>query len=294
MRRIAVLTTICASAWLTLAAAVPSTVTVSSGRLAGVAGRDAGVRVFKGIPFAAPPVGPSRWKAPEPVAAWTGVRAADRFAPACVQNVTGSRLPWTEGFMHQGAVDEDCLYLNVWTAAGARARRPVFVYLYGGGFNEGSGSVAIYDGESLARKGLVVVTINYRVGVFGFLAHPDLAAESPRAASGNYGLLDQVAALRWVQQNIAAFGGDPGNVTIAGQSAGAMSVYLLTASPQTRGLFHRAIVQSGPGVLASFGVAASRGLAQQRTPAAQAGAAFAKARGAESLQALRAKPAREL
>ncbi|HET9013344.1 MAG TPA: carboxylesterase family protein, partial [Gemmatimonadaceae bacterium] len=207
-------------------AAGPSTITVSSGQLTGVAGRDAGVRVFKGIPFAAPPVGPRRWQAPEPVAAWTGVRAADRFAPGCVQNVAGARLPWTEEFMHQGAVDEDCLYLNVWMAASGRPRRPVFVYLYGGGFNEGSGSVAIYDGESLARKGLVVVTLNYRVGVFGFLAHPDLAAESRRAASGNYGLLDQVAALRWVQQNIAAFGGDPGNVTIAGQSAGAMSVYL--------------------------------------------------------------------
>ena len=286
MRLIAAVATISASAWLTLAAAGPSTLTVSSGQLTGVAGRGAGVRVFKGIPFAAPPVGPRRWKAPEPVAAWTGVRAADRFAPACTQNVTGSRLPWTEEFMHQGAVDEDCLYLNVWTASSGRARRPVFVYLYGGGFNEGSGSVAIYDGESLARKGLVVVTINYRVGVFGFLAHPDLAAESRRAASGNYGLLDQVAALRWVQQNIAAFGGDPDNVTIAGQSAGAISVYLLTASPQTRGLFHRAIVQSGPG--------SSRGLPQQRTPAAEAGAAFAKARGADSVQALRAKPARDL
>jgi para-nitrobenzyl esterase len=292
--RFAAVAALCVLSSLVAAAAGPVTVTISSGRLAGVAGRDAGVRVFKGIPFAAPPVGPSRWKAPEPVVAWTGVRAADRFAPACVQNVTGSRLPWTEEFMHQGAVDEDCLYLNVWTAASGRARRPVLVYLYGGGFNEGSGSVAIYDGEALASKGLVVVTLNYRVGVFGFLAHPELAAESRRAASGNYGLLDQVAALRWVQQNIAAFGGDPGNVTIAGQSAGAMSVYLLTASPQTRGLFHRAIVQSGPGALASFGVASSRALAQQRTIAAQAGAAFAKARGADSLQALRAKPAREL
>ena len=292
--RTAAVAALCVLSTLVVAAAGPVTVTVSNGQLAGVAGRDSAVRVFKAIPFAAPPVGPRRWKAPEPVAAWTGVRAADRFAPACVQNVTGSRPPWTEEFMHQGAVDEDCLYLNVWTAASGRARRPVFVYLYGGGFNEGSGSVAIYDGESLARKGLVVVTINYRVGVFGFLAHPDLAAESPRAASGNYGLLDQVAALRWVQQNIAAFGGDPGNVTIAGQSAGAMSVYLLTASPQTRGLFHRAIAQSGPGALASFGVASSRGLAQQRTPAAQAGAAFAKARGADSLAALRAKPARDL
>jgi para-nitrobenzyl esterase len=269
-------------------------VTTGGGQLSGLSARDASVRVFKGIPYAAPPVGPRRWKAPEPAAPWTGVRAADRFAPGCMQTVAGARLPWTEEFMHQGAVDEDCLYLNVWTPAGRGGRRPVFVYLYGGGFNEGSGSVAIYDGEALAKKGLVVVTVNYRVGVFGFLAHPELAAESPRAASGNYGLLDQVAALRWIQQNIAAFGGDPANVTIAGQSAGAMSVYLLTASPRTRGLFHRVIVQSGPGALASFGVSSARSLARPRTPAAEAGVAFAKAHGASSVQALRAKPAREL
>jgi para-nitrobenzyl esterase len=281
-------------ALVSLHAAGPATVAVDGGRLTGAPGRDGAVRVFKGIPFAAPPVGPRRWKAPEPVPAWSGVRAADRFGPACMQNAAGARLPWTEEFMHQGSVDEDCLYLNVWTTAAGRVGRPVFVYLYGGGFNEGSGSVAIYDGEALAKKGLVVVTVNYRVGVFGFLTHPELAAESPRAASGNYGLLDQVAALRWVQQNIAAFGGDPGNVTIAGQSAGAMSVYLLTASPRTRGLFHRAVVQSGPGALASLGVGGARALAQPRTPAAQAGAAFAKGRGAATLSALRATPAREL
>jgi len=279
---------------LAVHAAGPAPITVSGGQITGVGGRDAGVRVFKGVPYAAPPVGPRRWKAPQPVAAWSGVRAAERFAPACVQPVAGARLPWTEEFMHQGAVDEDCLYLNVWTTVSGAARRPVFVYLYGGGFNEGAGSIPVYDGEALAKKGLVVVTINYRVGVFGFLVHPDLAAESPRAASGNYGLLDQMAALQWVQQNIAAFGGDPANVTIAGQSAGAMSVYLLTASPRTRGLFHRAIVQSGPGALASFGVASARGLARARTPAAEAGVAFAKSHGASSLDALRAKPAREL
>ena len=276
------------------AAGPPADVTVASGRLAGATGRDAVVKVFKGIPFAAPPVGARRWKAPEAVASWTGVRAADRFAPACMQTVSSGRLPWTEEFLHQGAVDEDCLYLNVWTTASRGARKPVFVYIYGGGFSEGSGSVPIYDGEALARKGLVVVTFNYRVGVFGFLAHPDLAAESPHAASGNYGLLDQVAALRWIQDNIAAFGGDPANVTIAGQSAGAMSVYLLTASPRTRGLFHRAVVQSGPGALASFGVGTARALAQSRSVAAAAGVAFAKARGVTSLQALRERPAREL
>jgi para-nitrobenzyl esterase len=295
MRRLlAVVIALAALAALVLHAADPADVTVAEGRLTGVAGRDSSVRVFKGVPYAAPPLGPRRWKAPEPMTAWSGARAADRFAPACMQNLTGARLPWTEEFMHQGAVNEDCLYLNVWTTGGRGARRPVFVYLYGGGFTEGSGSVAIYDGEALAKKGLVVVTVNYRVGVFGFLAHPELATESPRAASGNYGLLDQVAALRWVQQNIAAFGGDPANVTIAGQSAGAMSVYLLTASPRTRGLFHRAVVQSGPGALASFGVTSARGLAQARSTASQAGAAFATAHRAASLQALRERPAREL
>ena len=292
-RAFAGLAAFAAFAALTVTAAGPTNVTVSGGQLAGTSGRDASVRVFKGVPFAMPPVGPRRWKAPDPAMPWSGVRRADRFAPACMQPVAGARLPWTEEFMHQGAVDEDCLYLNVWTTASRGARRPVFVYLYGGGFNEGAGSIPVYDGEALAKKGLIVVTINYRVGVFGFLAHPDLAAESPHAASGNYGLLDQVAALRWVQENIAAFGGDPANVTIAGQSAGAMSVYLLTASPRTRGLFHRAIVQSGPGALASFGVASARGLARARTPAAEAGLAFAKAHAA-SLPALRAKPAREL
>jgi para-nitrobenzyl esterase len=293
-RLLPVLATLGACAGFALHAAGPVSVTVSGGRLAGVSGRDAAVHVFKGVPYAAPPVGPRRWKAPEPATPWAGVRSADRFAPACMQTVTGPRLPWTEEFMHQGAVNEDCLYLNVWAPAARGVRRPVFVYFYGGGFNEGSGSVPIYDGEALAKKGLVVVTINYRVGVFGFLAHPELAAESPRAASGNYGLLDQVEALRWIQQNVAAFGGDPGNVTIAGQSAGAMSVYLLTASPRTRGLFHRAIVQSGPGALTSVGVPSARGLARPRTPAAEAGAAFARAHGASSLQTLRAKPAREL
>jgi len=293
-RLLAAVVAVAASAALALHAAGPAVVTVAGGQLTGVAGRDTSVRVFKGIPFAAPPIGPRRWKAPEPAPAWSGVRAADRFAPACMQNVAGARLPWTEEFMHQGAVSEDCLYLNVWTTANRGARRPVLVYIYGGGFTEGSGSVPIYDGEALAKKGLVVVTVNYRVGVFGFFAHPELAAESPRAASGNYGLLDQVAALRWLQQNVAAFGGDPANVTIAGQSAGAMSVYLLTASPRTRGLFHRAIVQSGPGGQASFGVASARGLAQARSPAAQAGVVFATSRGAASLQALRAQPARDL
>lgn len=232
------------------AAAVPlsgatRSVRTRSGVLDGVPGRNPEVTVFKGIPYAAPPIGELRWKAPEPAASWQDVRHADAFGPNCMQNIVQERKPWTYEFMAHGAVSEDCLYLNVWTTARGGDRRPVFVYIYGGGFTEGSGSVPVYDGEGLAKKGLVVVTFNYRVGPFGFLAHPELTKESGRNASGNYGLLDQVAALQWIHDNIAAFGGDAGRVTIAGQSAGGMSVLALIASPLAKGLFHRAIDQSG-------------------------------------------------
>ena len=308
---------------------------VENGLLAGTDGADPAVRVYKGIPYAAPPVDALRWRAPEPPHSWDGIREAVTFAPGCMQHVAGSRPPWTEEFMHQGEISEDCLYLNVWTAAQeAGEPLPVLVYVHGGGFTEGSGSVPVYDGEQLAKKGLVVVTINYRLGVFGFLAHPELTAESERHAapdSGpgngdhdngnqnngnqnngdqdnrdqdnasrghggptNFGLLDQVAALQWVQRNIAAFGGDPDRVALAGQSAGAMSVYLLTASPLARGLFQRAIVQSGPGGLASFGVASTRSLARPLAEAEASGVAFAEAAGASSLEDLRAMSAEDL
>jgi para-nitrobenzyl esterase len=276
-------------------AQLPDPVQVETGALAGVAGRDPAVRVYRGVPFAQPPVGELRWQAPQPPLPWSGVRQADTFSAACMQQLVGARPPWTEAFMHQGTADEDCLYLNVWTAApSADAKRPVLVYLHGGGFSEGSGSVAVYDGEALARKGLVVVTVNYRLGVFGFLAHPELTAASDHRASGNYGLLDQVAALRWVQRNIGAFGGDPGRVAVAGQSAGAMSVYLLTASPLAKGLFHRAIIQSGPGALAAFGMVSTRSMTRPRTDAEQDGLAFARESGAASLRDLRALPAETL
>jgi para-nitrobenzyl esterase len=280
--------------WLSLFPAAASTQTskplhIDDGQVSGVPGNDPAVRVYRGIPYAAPPTGDLRWRPPQPTPKWDGVRRADTFAPGCVQHVVGSRPPWTEEFMHQGRVSEDCLYLNVWTAAPrGGARRPVFVFIHGGGFSEGSGSVAVYDGEALAKKGLVVVTFNYRLGVFGFLAHPELTAESRHHASGNYGLLDQVAVLRWVRQNIAAFGGDPHNVTVAGQSAGAISVYLLTASPLATGLFHRAIVESGPGGLASFGLSASGALARPLAAAESAGTAFTESIRAPSLHALRA------
>ncbi len=179
-----------------------------AGALTGSLDTSRHIAVFKGVPFAAPPVGPLRWREPQPVAAWNGVRDASKFGPSCMQRVHGDALPWTREFLVQNEVSEDCLYLNVWTPQlGAGAKLPVVVFIPGGGFAEGSGEVPIYDGTNLASKGLVIVTINYRLGIFGFFAHPGLTAESPHHTSGNYGLMDQIAALRWVQKNIAAFGG---------------------------------------------------------------------------------------
>lgn len=269
-------------------------VKLSSGFVTGMQGEDAAVQVFLGIPFAAPPVGALRWKAPQPVEPWEGIKQMTQPGDGCVQPLARSRAPWTEEFMHQGEASEDCLYLNVWTTVSDDQAKPVLVYIHGGGFSEGSGTVPIYDGESLAKKGLVVVTINYRLGVLGYLAHPELTAESGNDASGNYGMLDQVAALEWVRDNVAAFGGDPGNVTIAGQSAGAMSVYLLTASPLASGLFHRAIVQSGPGGLASFGLTSVRGMAPSLHDAEQSGQEYASSKDAATIEVLRAMPADQL
>jgi para-nitrobenzyl esterase len=241
---------------------------------------ETGVRSFRGIPYAAPPVGDGRWRAPRAAAKWSGVRSARRFGAACIQRVVGERLPWSQEFMVREAIDEDCLFLNVWTAAkSSRDRRPVLVYIHGGGYQEGSGAIDVYDGSALARKGLVVVTINYRLGIPGYLAHPELTAESKAHASGNYGMLDQVEALRWVRQNIAAFGGDPARVTIAGQSAGASSVHNLTASPLAKGLFHRVIAESG----SSISGLPTPTLAE----AEKSGLAFAGSKGAKSLRELR-------
>jgi para-nitrobenzyl esterase len=264
-------------------------VTTQSGRLQGVAADAAGgVAVYRGIPYAAPPVGALRWREPQPPSAWSGIRQASTDAPGCMQIVAPNRLPWTAEFMHHGPVSEDCLYLNLWTPAHAATDRlAVLVFIYGGGFTEGSVSVPLYDGTALARRNLIVVTINYRLGAFGFLAHPALTQESAHHASGNYGLMDQVAALRWVQANIAAFGGDPTRVTISGQSAGAMSAYLLTVAPTAQGLFQRAIIESGPGALASFGMPTAKALTTTFAEAQMAGAEFAKSLGATTADELR-------
>ncbi len=260
-------------------------VRVEGGFVSGVVGRDPSIMTFKGIPFAAPPVGELRWRAPKRPVPWKGVRRADKFSASCIQNIVAERKPWTYEFMTHGDISEDCLYLNVWTAAKSDAeKRPVFVYLYGGGFSEGSAAVPVYDGEGLARKGLVVVSINYRLGVLGFLVLPELTSESGHRASGNYGLLDQIAALQWVRENISRFGGDPGRVTLAGQSAGGMSVHDLTASPLAKGLFQRAIVESGGSNIDRAGIPGPRALAQGEAD----GMRFADSKGAKSLKELRA------
>jgi para-nitrobenzyl esterase len=217
-------------------AAITEPVKTESGMISGVAGRDASLRVFKGIPYAAPPVGDLRWKAPQPPMAWQGVRKGDQFGAVCPQPGTPR---WA------GSMSEDCLSLNVWTgAASAQEKRPVMVWFYGSGWRNGAGSQSLYDGEALARKGVIVVTINYRIGPLGFLATPELSKESGHNASGNFGVLDSIAALQWVKKNIASFGGDPSKVTIAGQSAGSGIVGLLIFSPLAKGLFIRGVAES--------------------------------------------------
>ncbi|MDX9979296.1 MAG: carboxylesterase/lipase family protein [Lentisphaeria bacterium] len=261
--------------------AAPPLVQTAAGPLLGNA--EDGLFVFRGIPFAAPPVGNLRWRPPQPVPPWTEPRPATAFGPAAPQpNRTSPPLPPV------GRTDEDCLYLNVWTPGLDGGKRPVMVWIHGGGMVHGAGSVAVYEGRALARQGVVLVTINYRLGVLGFLAHPELSVESPEGVSGNYGLLDQVAALRWVRDHIAAFGGDPGNVTIFGESAGAVSVGFLLTMPLAEGLFHRAILQSG------IPVAASGHLRDGERSGEAQGLDIARRFGANGIADLRAKSADEL
>ena len=272
-----------------LGAAIPGNafaadrVKIANGIIEATGQPDSAVRSFKGIPFAQPPVGDLRWREPQPVKNWKGVRSAGQFGPRCMQ-VTS---PGADYWFRSNGMSEDCLYLNVWTPAkSGRKRLPVLVYIFGGGFQNGDGSEPRYDGESMARKGIVAVTVNYRTNIFGFFSHPELTKESPHHASGNYGLLDQVAALEWVQRNIAAFGGDPKRVTIAGESAGSISVSALMASPLSRKLIAGAIGESGA-MIASL---PPRPLAE----AEQDGAKFGASAGAASLAALRALTAEQI
>ena len=241
-----------------------------------------GIRIFKGVPFAAPPVGNLRWREPQPVKSWSGVRKADKFGPRAMQ------LPLFSDMMFRSdGVSEDCLYLNIWSPAKRSTERlPVLVYFYGGGFRAGDGSEYRYEGESMARHGVVAITVNYRLSVFGFFAHPELTKESPHKASGNYGLLDQSAALQWVQKNIAAFGGDPAKVTIAGESAGSFSVSAQMASPLSKNLIAGAIGESG----SLLGSNAPAPLAEVE----KAGVQFAESLGVKSLADLRALPAQQI
>ncbi len=252
-----------------------------------IAGRSEGaLRVFKGIPFALPPTGAARWAPPQAMPAWEGVRDASAFGPACVQ----LPRPVTSVYAYEvGPMSEDCLSLNIWAPENAR-NAPVFVWIHGGSLTSGSSNEQMYDGARLAERGIIVVSINYRLGVLGFLAHPELSAESPRSVSGNYGLLDQIEALRWVNRNIAAFGGDPANVTIAGESAGGLSVVYLLAAPSAHGLFSKAIVQSA-NILAVPELRSERlGMPSAETE----GARFAAAVQAPDIAALRAMDARAL
>ncbi len=270
-------------------------VTIADGSLVGTNAQ--GVESFKAIPFAAPPVGPFRWRAPQPVQPWQASRPAKEYAPACMQDpVPGIAAPI------EGPLSEDCLYLNVWRPANANpdARLPVMVWIHGGGFVNGGAIPAIFRGDAFARQGVVMVGIPYRLGRFGFFAHPALsAAGEDGGLRGNYGVLDQIAALRWVQQNIAAFGGDPSRVTIFGESAGGASVHMLLGSPLANGLFAQAIVQSGGGRGSLLG---NRYLDRDNGPLISmenAGRAFAVGKGIvgdgdKALAALRALPAAEL
>jgi len=266
-------------------------VTVASGTLEGTV--DSGVSSFKGIPFAAPPIGDLRWRPPQPVAPWKGVKAATAYGHDCAQ------LPFPGDAAPLGTPpDEDCLVLNVWRPASRPSPRlPVMVWIYGGGFVNGGSSPAVYDGSQFARRGVVLVSFNYRLGRFGFFGHPALTKESPSGPLGNYGYMDQLAALRWVQTNIAAFGGDPGNVTVFGESAGGSSVLMLLTSPLAKGLFHKAIIESGGGRDGLFPTRLLKSAGPTGNPSAEGvGVEFARANGitgedAAALAALRALPA---
>ena len=269
------------------AAAQVQTVAVTGGSVEGVTAN--GIVSFKGIPFAAPPIGDLRWKAPQPVNAWNGVKKADKFAVKCMQDPNMSGI-----FGGPPGVSEDCLYLNVWTPAKtAGDKLPVMVWIYGGGFFSGETSSPAYDGTRLAEKGVVIVSVAYRVGVFGFLAHPQLSEES-RTGSGNYGLRDQIAGLKWVKANIARFGGDPSRVTIFGESAGGISISMLAASPAAKGLFTRAISESG-GSFAPPRLGREGGQSVAPLKVAEAaGQAVLTRIGASDIKAARALPAEQI
>jgi para-nitrobenzyl esterase len=268
------------------------TLRIEGGLICGTKDSKSDVLSFKGIPFAEPPVDNLRWKEPQPVKSWKGVRECKIFSASAMQATPAPFSMWTAEFIAPSEpLSEDCLYLNVWTAAKTSTeKRPVIVFIHGGAFTGGSGSVPVYDGTAMAYKGVVFVTINYRVGIFGFFSHPELSQESVNKSSGNYGLLDQIEALKWVQKNIASFGGDPLRVTIAGQSAGAFSVNYLVSSPLAKGLFQRAIAESGGAILSTNPFAGIQNLKE----AEKRGIEFAQSLNVNTIAELRAKTSTQL
>lgn len=262
---------------------LPVQTTIKTGVIEGDYNVTNGISTYFGVPFAKPPVAELRWKAPVPAASWTGVKETKEFGPRPVQGlVFGDMNSWSDG------VSEDCLTLNVWTPAKRNSKDlPVLVYFYGGGFVAGDASEPRYNGESMAKKGVVVVTVNYRLGVFGFLAHPELSAEASYKGSGNYGLLDQALALQWVKDNIAAFGGNPNQVTIAGESAGSISVSYQMASPLSKNLIHGAIGESGAGIDPTLAPVSL-------TEAEKAGSDFLTKAGVKSIAEARKMSAKDL
>lgn len=268
-----------------IAQTASDTISLHQGLLSGILSSDQQIRIYKGIPYASPPIGNFRWKEPQPPEHWQGIRAADHFGNSAMQN-TAPRNPWTAEYINELPISEDCLYLNIWAPKKPK-KLAVLVFIHGGGYTEGAGYTRITDGENLAKSGIIVVSINYRLGIFGFFTHPELTRESKYHASGNYGLMDQIAALRWIQDNIAAFGGDPGRVTICGQSAGAGCVHDLIVSPLSKGLISGGIAESGSDLI-------------PRTPmlplelAEKACSDFASGIGLYSIKELRAIPADEL
>ena len=281
-------------------AMIPDQVRIDTGALAGVVGTtQPAVRMFKGIPYAAPPLGENRWRAPQPAAKWDGVRNADAFGAPCAAGAPVGGRGGARGAApgqtpaaappREPARSEDCLYANVWTSATSpNDKRPVMVWIYGGGFTGGSGGLAWYDGENLAAKGPVIVTFNYRLGSLGLFAHPDLAKEAGHPGSGNYGMMDAIAALQWVKRNISAFGGDPNKVTVAGESAGAIMVGALVGSPQAKGLFTRAIAESGGWMGLTMGRMQTAAVAEAN------GVKAMQTLGVSTIAELRAKPIGEL
>jgi len=265
--------------------------TIEGGRIQGVQTQTGGVVVYKGVPYASPPTGSLRWREPQPVALWEGIKIADKFSPAAIQNDQVPGSFYHKEFFADGDPErsEDCLYLNIWTPSAGKPDKklPVAMWIHGGAYTQGFGHEIEFDGEQWAKRGVILVTINYRLGIYGFLAHPLLSAESTHNVSGNYGIFDQLAAIKWIHRNVSNFGGDPDNLMIFGQSAGAGSVQALVASPLADGLISKAIIQSGGGLR-------GLGLGGALDNAEESGKAFFDAAGLTTLEQMRAATVEEI